>query len=122
MARLSVVQHYAQVLAGHAAIEQTPDGYYATVPEVPGLVAIGPTPERCGENVVERLEQWTLESLERGAELPIVENIDLNTDENRRLASYHPRPAGGTPRRVFRDLAELDADLGVSAGSDAGQG
>jgi predicted RNase H-like HicB family nuclease len=55
------------------------EGYYGSIPDLQGVWANRPTLESCREELQEVLEEWLVLRLRRGADIPILESIDLNS-------------------------------------------
>jgi len=54
------------------------DSVYAEVPELPGVWANAPTWEECRDQLAEVVEGWVLLGIKRGAEIPVLDSVDLN--------------------------------------------
>jgi len=54
------------------------DTVYAEVSELPGVWANAPTWEECREQLAEVVEGWVLLGIKRGAEIPVLDGVDLN--------------------------------------------
>jgi len=107
----SIVDAYRAALLHRAAVEPLEEGgFAATVPDAPGIVADGDTLEGCVVDLLQRLERWIKFWAANGYPLPVIDGIDLNSDEGRALVHYH---AGGEPAgvagRFFADEHQLEA-------------
>jgi len=54
------------------------EGYYGSIPELPGTWATGATLEACREELESVAEGWLLLGLEHTHWIPIIDHIDLN--------------------------------------------
>jgi predicted RNase H-like HicB family nuclease len=72
---------YIQAALRHAHYELLPDGegFYGSVEALPGVWANAETLEACRTELQEVIEDGLLVRLRRGAEVPVLEEIDLNT-------------------------------------------
>lgn len=103
----SIVEDYLVGLLPHVRMERLEEGgFVATVPEAPGVIADGDTPLECITDLYERLERWVKGWSAKGCELPAVAGIDLNTPENRTLASYHDGGEAAAPSGLVFDSDE----------------
>ena len=74
---------YIQAALDHAKYELLEDdeGFFASIPMLPGAWAHGETLEACRTMLVEVIEDWILVGLWHGDTLPVVDGIDLNRKE-----------------------------------------
>lgn len=108
----TIVQDYIHAAARHAVPERLTDGTIAaTVPECPGVAAFGADLRECGDNLYARLENWVAKSLAKGQSLPIIDGIDLNSEEARALVSGRRGGSTLAARMVFRNEQEFEAAL-----------
>jgi hypothetical protein len=122
----TVVEDYLLAAMKRAEGARAPNGtLILTVPDFPGTVASGAEPLEGLEDLYRRLEKWVLLSLERGYPLPPMPTqggvIDLNTEANRVLATYHkesriPKSVGehvyiGGPDELETYFADLDRSI-----------
>jgi hypothetical protein len=108
----TVVESYVNAAIERAEVATLESGtLVATVPGCPGIVATGADVHQGSEELYHRLEQRVLISLARSQELPVIAGIDLNTEANRTLATYHSRRVASAQRSgdVFWNEAELEA-------------
>jgi predicted RNase H-like HicB family nuclease len=90
MPLLTVVQDYVIAALKRAVVEKLEDGTLAAyVPEIRGVVAFGADNHECARELYTLIEEWMQVSLTKGYELPILDDIDPNTEAARVLASYH---------------------------------
>ncbi|MGH2460694.1 MAG: type II toxin-antitoxin system HicB family antitoxin [Chloroflexota bacterium] len=54
------------------------EGWFASIPDFPGLWASGATIEETREELRSALEDWLLVGVRRGRDLPMIDGIDLN--------------------------------------------
>jgi len=54
------------------------EGWFARIPDLPGLWAQGKSVEETRQNLQSALEDWILVGLHLGHQLPVVDGIDLN--------------------------------------------
>jgi len=114
MQLITIVEDYCWRLAHSAMVAPLDEGgVVATVPGVPGVIASGDTLKECFLDLFRRLEDWVSTLLQNGWTLPVVDGIDLNSEEGRALARYHEariNPSGGPPAASNEEfLAYLDA-------------
>lgn len=90
MPLITIVEDYVLAAMRRAVFERLEGGTIAaTVPEAFGVVAFGGDGRECLGNLYERLADWALVSLERGYELPVLDDIDLNSEMRRILNLSH---------------------------------
>lgn len=86
----TVVHAFAREAIEYAVIERLEDGtFVGRVPQLPGVIAFGPSREDCGKELLTVIEDWAKFRVERGRRVPALGDIDLNTEENRRLVLEH---------------------------------
>jgi predicted RNase H-like HicB family nuclease len=62
-----------------AVYEKLEDGTYSgEIPLCPGTVAFGASLTECQKNLLFALEDWLLNGIRHGDELPVIDGIDLN--------------------------------------------
>lgn len=106
MPTMSIVEDYIIRAIQHARFEHLEDGSVtAWVPGFPVLIALGVDGKRCMNDLWRRLDEWVQASFEEGLELPVIEDIDLNTAEKRKLATYH-EPLGERAKGRFFETDE----------------
>jgi len=54
------------------------EGFYASIPEMPGVWANAPALEECRRELQEVIEDWMLIKLRHNDPLPVIDGIDLN--------------------------------------------
>lgn len=71
---------YFDAAMRHAVYETMEDdeGWFATIPDFPGLWASEKTVEATRADLRSALEDWILLGLRQGEPLPVVDGIDLN--------------------------------------------
>lgn len=90
MQAISIVDDYIIRAIQRAQFERLADGSVtAWAPDFPGLLALGPDGKACMNDLWRRLDEWVQASFEEGLALPVVDSIDLNAEDNRKLASLH---------------------------------
>lgn len=111
MLGLTIVEAYVNALMNRAEVEHLEDGTVgAYVPEVKGVLAYGADVHECAAKLYKELEDWVKVSLSRGYQLPVVDDINLNTEASRILSTYHD---GVTPPEgeFYADEQQLFAAL-----------
>ena len=102
MPTISIVDDYIIAAIKRAEFERLLDNSVtALAPGFPGLIALGRDAKACMNDLWRRLDEWVQASFEEGLELPIIDGIDLNTEESRKLASYHRRQDERGRQRFF---------------------
>lgn len=71
----------AALKRAHYEILENNEGFFATIPDLPGLWAQAATLEECREELQSSLEGWLLLSLSRHMEIPVLDGIDLAVRE-----------------------------------------
>jgi len=112
---ITIVEAYIFAALGHAPAEALEDGtLVATVPELPGVIAYGVDTHECARELYCLIEDTVRTWLANGYLVPVIDEIDLNSDRSQILASYHPRPE--IPQRsgeFYEDEVELDRAFGA---------
>jgi len=74
---------YIRAAMHHARYELLADneGFYGEVEKLPGVWAQAPTLELCREGLQSVLEGWLLLGLRLGHQLPVIDAIDLNVQQ-----------------------------------------
>jgi predicted RNase H-like HicB family nuclease len=86
----TIVDAYAREAVRHATLTELEDGrFVARVPALPGIIAFGDTNLEVAVELFTVIEDWATLRAQKGRHIPVLGDIDLNTDENRRLASAH---------------------------------
>ena len=110
MQTITIVQDYVWALVKRAQIERLEEGgVAATVPEAPGVVASGDDLRECVDDLIKRLESWVNVGLEKRWRLPVVDDIDLNSEQGQALAAWHPGAARPIRGEFYANEAELKA-------------
>jgi len=87
---ISILDAYAWELAKTAILEQLEEGgFVATVPPLPGVVASGDDLQMCVADLAVRVHRWIVRALDARWPMPVIGDIDLNSEDGRRLAGYH---------------------------------
>ena len=60
--------------------------FFGTIPQCKGLWAEGKSLEECREELQSALEDWLLLGLQMGHTLPVVDGINLNRNNRRKMA------------------------------------
>ena len=60
--------------------------FFGTIPQCKGLWAEGKSLEECREELQSALEDWLLLGLQMGHSLPVVDGINLNRNNRRKMA------------------------------------
>ena len=74
---LTACVHAALALAHYELLEDD-EGIYGSVEALPDVWASAETLEACRAELQEVIEDWLLVRLRRGAEVPVIDGIDLN--------------------------------------------
>lgn len=83
----TVLQHYSREALKRATIEPMEEGgYVGLVPGLEGVIAFADTERECVVEVYSVAEDWARFRVQRGLHLPVMGDVDLNTEENRKLA------------------------------------
>jgi predicted RNase H-like HicB family nuclease len=82
-----VLTEYIQRAMRRAHYELTEKGrYIGTIPGCKGLWAESKTLEKCREELQSTLEDWLLLGLQLGHSLPVIDGINLNRSNRRKMA------------------------------------
>ena len=74
-----MLTEYIEAAMRHAKYEILEDNtYYGEIPECNGVLANQDTLEDCRDDLRGALEGWILLHLQDGAELPVIEGININ--------------------------------------------
>jgi predicted RNase H-like HicB family nuclease len=112
MPLLTVVQEYIDAAMKYALLEQLEDGTIAaSVPGCFGVVAFGVDREECIASLSERLEDWVRLSLTEGQPLPVIDEIDLNSDAAPLQNADHTGRAISAPDNFFENEQAFEAAL-----------
>ncbi|MGI8825136.1 MAG: hypothetical protein ACR2JC_05740 [Chloroflexota bacterium] len=60
------------------------------MPELPGVIGYGADAHECARELYRLIEDTLRTWLADGYPVPVIDGIDLNSNKNRVLASYHP--------------------------------
>jgi predicted RNase H-like HicB family nuclease len=58
--------------------DQPDDPYYGEIPDLQGVLAIGPTLEACRDELQSALEDWIIFRIERHYPIPPLDGVDLH--------------------------------------------
>ncbi|MGH2442114.1 MAG: type II toxin-antitoxin system HicB family antitoxin [Chloroflexota bacterium] len=87
---LSNIEAWAREAIQFAELETLSDGVvFARVPACPGAVATGVDQQDATERLCEVLEDWALVGVRLKDDIPVLGDVDLNTEGARRLAEHH---------------------------------
>jgi predicted RNase H-like HicB family nuclease len=82
----TILQHYSREALKRATIEPMDDGnFVGEVPGLDGVIAFGETERECAVEVYSAVEDWARFRVQQGLHLPVIGEVDLNTEENRKL-------------------------------------
>jgi predicted RNase H-like HicB family nuclease len=85
--QLAIAEAYAREALNRAVFKELGDGdVVARVPGLKGVIAFGGNREEAAKELCDVVEDWVLVGAKRGHYIPPLGGIDLNTEENRRLA------------------------------------
>ena len=75
-----MLTEYIEAAMRHAKYEILPEDltYYGEIPECPGVYSNEVTLEGCRTILREVLEGWILLGIRHGAEIPVIDGIDIN--------------------------------------------
>jgi predicted RNase H-like HicB family nuclease len=78
-----VLNKYIAAALRHAHYEilEGKEGFYGSIPQLPGVWAQAGTLEECREELSSALEDWLLFSLSRQQPVPAMDGIDLSVRE-----------------------------------------
>ena len=78
-----MINKYIAAALRHAHYEMLEggEGYYGSIPQIPGVWAQAATLEACREELQSALEDWLLFSLTRQETIPAVDGIELAVRE-----------------------------------------
>lgn len=107
---ITIVEAYIFAALRHALADTFEDGtLVATIPELPGVIAYGADTHECARELYCLIEETVRTWLANGYLIPVINEIDLNSDKSQILASYHPRPEIIRPTsELYEDEVELD--------------
>jgi len=109
MPLITIVETYIGAALRQAIATEQEDGSIAAyIPGFPGVLGFGPDVHRCFKDLWNSLEAWIKVALANGYELPVIEDIDLNTSASGILATYHDGMDRTPPPPMFEDEAELN--------------
>lgn len=78
----TILEHYAREALKQARYKQLEDGsFVGRVPALKGVIAFGADRQRCQEELLSVIEDWARLGIQNGANLPVIGDVDLNTDE-----------------------------------------
>ena len=81
MATRFVLSDYLESAMAQASYDKLEDeSYFGRVPSCTGVVAFGATLRECEQELQSTLEDWVLLGLKLRHALPVIDEIDLNTE------------------------------------------
>ncbi|MCB0243560.1 MAG: type II toxin-antitoxin system HicB family antitoxin [Anaerolineae bacterium] len=81
MATRFVLSDYLEGAMAQASYDKLEDeSYFGRVPSCTGVVAFGATLRECEQELQSTLEDWVLLGLKLRHALPVIDEIDLNTE------------------------------------------
>jgi len=81
MATRFVLSDYLESAMAQASYDKLEDeSYFGRVPSCTGVVAFGATLRECEQELQSTLEDWVLLGLKLRHALPVIDDIDLNTE------------------------------------------
>ena len=81
MATRFVLSDYLEGAMAQASYDKLEDeSYFGRVPSCTGVVAFGATLRECEQELQSTLEDWVLLGLKLRHALPVIDDIDLNTE------------------------------------------
>lgn len=102
MPLITVVEAYIFAALKRALAETLDDGtVVATIPELPGVIVYGADTHECVRSLYGLVEDTVRAWLSNGYRVPVLDDIDLNSDKSRILASYHQGPRAAPPEGEF---------------------
>lgn len=74
-----MIQDYLQkaMETAHYELLENNEGFYAEIPNAPGVWATGITLESCRQELLEVLEEWVIVGIAMGHELPEFEGVTI---------------------------------------------
>lgn len=85
----TILEHYAREALRQAVFQELEDGStVGRVPQLKGVIAFGADKEQTANELYSIVEDWTRLRIQAGGEVPVLGDVDLNTDEARTLAWY----------------------------------
>jgi predicted RNase H-like HicB family nuclease len=86
----TIVDAYAREAVRFATLEQLESGkVVGRVPQLPGVIAFGDAPAEAAVELYLVIEDWAKLRIQEGRHIPVLGEIDLNTEENRKLVANH---------------------------------
>ncbi len=114
----SSVEAYVRAAVKHALVEKLDDGTIAaSVPGAFGVIAFGVNKRECAAELQRRLEDWVYTWSAAGHTLPVIDGIDLNTEDIKALLSYCEHPDPETDVLLFDNDDEFEAAMANPASS-----
>ena len=108
----TIVNAYIHAAMKRALVERLDDGTLAaTIPEAFGVVAFGTDQLELGADLYARLEDWVGVSRSKGYILPVIDDIDLNSEDGQALAAYHKADPTPIANEIFENEQEFEAAL-----------
>lgn len=85
-----ILSDYLERAIGMAEFDKLEDGTFSgRIPGCKGVIAFGGTLRECETELRSTLEDWVLVGLKLGHEMPLIDNLNLNT-----LPAYEPVESG----------------------------
>jgi hypothetical protein len=109
MRLLAVLEEYIQAVMQRAEIEIVDDTIVARIPEAPGLVAAGADRVECVLDLYQRLDESVDRFVGQSSPLPIIDDIDLNTDSAPSIIRSRACRPIAPPGEFFENELELEA-------------
>jgi predicted RNase H-like HicB family nuclease len=82
-----MLTEYIYSAMSHAHYELAENGrFFGTIPKCKGLWAEGKTLEECRDELQRTLEDWLLLGLQLGHTLPVIDGMNLNRSNRRKMA------------------------------------
>lgn len=74
-----MIQHYLQkaMETAHYELLENNEGFYAEIPNAPGVWSTGNTLEACRQELLEVLEEWVIVGVAMGHDLPEFEGVTI---------------------------------------------
>jgi len=77
-----MIRQYLEAALGRARYDKLEDGtFYAEVPRLRGVIAVGQTLEECRNQLAEVVEEWVLVRVARGLSVPPLGKIEVKVSK-----------------------------------------
>ncbi len=81
MGKRYILSEYVELAMSEAIYDKLEDSSFSgRIPSCPGVLSFAPTLKECEEELRSTLEDWVLVGLKLRHPLPVIGNIDLNTE------------------------------------------